>query len=248
MRDKFTVSAVSYTNMLPFIHGLTHFGLPDKAEMVYDVPSACAEKLINKQADIGIVPVAALLDIPDYEIISDYCLGANGAVDSVFIFSSKPIHEIKTLRLDDQSRSSNGLARLLLKEYWEMDKVNIVLEGEADAFVQIGDRTFGQKDKHPYHYDLAYHWKKFTGLPFAFAVWVSVTKLPEGFIDKFNEALAYGLEHRDEAISQLTPRADFDYGYYLWNNISYDLDDGKKRAIDKYLAWMRAQEKQLQVI
>lgn len=242
MKEKFTVSAVSYTNMLPFIHGLKHYGLPDKAEMVYDVPSACAEKLIHKQADIGIVPVAALLDIPSYEIISDYCLGADGAVDSVFIFSEKPIHAIKTLRLDDQSRSSNGLARLLLKEYWGMDQVKIVREGPADAFVQIGDRTFGQKDKHAHAYDLAWHWKDFTGLPFAFAVWVSVTELPDGFVDKFNRALAYGLEHREEVIRELGERPDFDYGVYLRENISYELDAGKKRAIDKYLAWMRAQE------
>lgn len=242
MKDKFTVSAVSYTNMLPFIHGLKHYGLPDKAEMVYDVPSACAEKLIHQQADIGIVPVAALLDIPSYEIISDYCLGADGAVDSVFIFSEKPIHEIKTLRLDDQSRSSNGLARLLLKEYWGMDQVRIVREGSADAFVQIGDRTFGHKDRHAFAYDLAWHWKEFTGLPFAFAVWVSVTDLPEGFVDKFNRALAFGLEHREEVIQELGERPDFDYGKYLRENISYELDDSKKRAIDKYLAWMRANE------
>lgn len=248
MKDKFTVSAVSYTNMLPFIHGLTHYGLPDKAEMVYDVPSACAEKLIQKRADIGIVPVAALLDIPEYEIISDYCLGADGAVDSVFIFSEKPIHEIRTLRLDDQSRSSNGLARLLLKEYWGMDKVQILTEGVADAFVQIGDRTFGQKEKHAYAYDLAEHWKEFTGLPFAFAVWVSVTELPEGFVEKFNEALAYGLEHREEVILTLPERADFDFGQYLRKNISYELDAGKKRAIEKYLAWMRAQESELEAV
>ena len=47
--------------------------------------SVCANKLIENQVDIGLVPVAALLHIKDYEIISNYCIGAKGKVDSVLV-------------------------------------------------------------------------------------------------------------------------------------------------------------------
>src|SRR5690606_36970914 len=215
------VSSVSYTNMAPFLLGLEQSALRSEIDLSLDVPSECARKLRAKEADIGIVPVGALLDIPNYQIISDFCLGANGAVDSVFIFSEKPIEEIRSLRLDDQSRSSNGLARLLINEYWEREDVEIVTSGPADAFVQIGDRTFGKKGNYNYYYDLAEHWKNHTGLPFAFAVWISVNDLPPGFVDRFNAALAYGLENRDSVIAELPKREDFDFGHYLRVNIDY---------------------------
>lgn len=248
MKDKIRISSVSYTNMLPFIYGLEHSGLTDQIDLSFDVPSACAAKLISGQADVGIVPVAALLDIPQYEIISDYCLGADGEVDSVFIFSEKPISEINSLRLDDQSRTSNGLARLLLSQYWGRNDVQIVREGPADAFVQIGDRTFGQKSKHRYHYDLAAYWKAFTGLPFTFAVWISTRPLTEEFKNDFNKALAYGLENREIVIARIPEREDFDYGHYLRINIDYDFDDAKQQAMNKYLAWMKSRQDELQMI
>ena len=84
-------------------------------DLSLDIPSVCANKLIENQVDIGLVPVAALLHIKDYHIISNYCIGANGAVDSVFIFSNKPILEIETLQLDAQSNTSNLLSKVLLK-------------------------------------------------------------------------------------------------------------------------------------
>ena len=101
--NKIKVSAVSYTNTKPFVYGLTHSDVIDQIDLSLDIPSDCARKLIDDEADIGLVPVAALLNIPNYQIISDYCIGATGAVNSVFIFSNLPIGEIKTIRLDSYS-------------------------------------------------------------------------------------------------------------------------------------------------
>src|SRR5690606_8867367 len=115
-----------------------------------------------------------------------------GAVNSVFIFSEKPIEEIGTLRLDEQSKTSNGLARVLLRHYWNRE-VQVVTAGAADAYVEIGDRTFGKKDRYPHVYDLSLFWQKMTGLPFAFATWVANKTLDASFVESFNEALAYGL-------------------------------------------------------
>lgn len=250
MKEKVRISAVSYTNSLPFIYGMEHSDLMDEIDMSLDIPSACAEKLINKQADLGIVPVAALLDIPDYQIISDYCLGANGEVDSVFIFSDIPVEEIESLQLDTHSRTSNGLARLLLKEYWKRNDVKIYPAGTssevvADAFVLIGDRTFGKKGDYKYAYDLAEHWKKMTGLPFTFAVWAAVSPLSDNFVDRFNQAMDYGLKNREEVVKNLPVREDFDYLKYLNHNIDYRFDEHKKEAVRRYLAWMSDEHNKL---
>jgi len=232
--EKVKVSAVSYTNSLPFIYGLQHSSVIHHIELSLDVPSTCANKLIHGEADLGIVPVAALLDIPNPEIISEYCLGATGAVNSVFIFSEKPIEEIGSLRLDKQSKTSNGLARILLRDYWNRD-VQVVTDGQADAYVEIGDRTFGKLMEHPYVYDLSLYWQKMTGLPFAFATWVANRHLTPSFVQLFNEALAFGLDNREALISELPKRLDFDYRKYLMENIDYRFDEGKKKAVAEYL-------------
>jgi len=239
--EKVKISAVSYTNTLPFIYGLRHSSLIEKVSLSLDVPSICARKLINGEADLGIVPVAALPEIPDAEIVSDYCLGATGAVNSVFLYSEKPATAIRSLRLDEQSRTSNALARILLRHYWKNEAV-ITVQGDADAYVEIGDRTFGKQHDHPYVYDLSLHWKEFTGLPFTFAAWVANKPLTPSFIQAFNEALAYGLSQRDTLIAELPARIDFDYRQYLMENIDYQYNAEKKQAVTTFLKLMKSLE------
>ncbi len=236
--DKIKISAVSYTNAKPFVYGLMHSDIPDKVDLSLDIPSDCAQKLIDNQVDIGLVPVAALLEIPDYRIISNYCIGATGAVDSVFIFSDKPIQEVKSIKLDVQSRTSNNLAKVLLKNHWKTQPA--LVEGDADAFVQIGDRTFGKKDQFKYGYDLAEEWQAFSGLPFVFAVWASNKEIPETFIIEFNAALKYGLDHREEVIKVIPERENFDFNDYLMNKIDYNLEERKLEALHKFHGLIRA--------
>lgn len=234
--SKIKISAVSYTNTLPFLQGIkASKKLLDQIDLSVDVPAECARKVIQNEADLGIIPVAALSRMPEYHIVTDFCIGSDGAVDSVFIFSNKPIDQIKSLRLDQQSRTSNGLARILLKYHWKRD-VEVVMEGEADAYVLIGDRTFGQKETAPYVYDLGEIWKEFTSLPFAFAVWVSNKKLADSFVGDFNAALEDGVSHPTDVIIGLKPYPNFDYSVYLTQNLDFNLDDKKREAISRYLA------------
>jgi chorismate dehydratase len=232
---KIKVSAVSYTNTLPFLQGIkASQKLLEQIDLSVDVPAECARKVIHHEADLGIIPVAALSKMSEYHIVTDFCIGSDGPVDSVFIFSSKPIEEIESLRLDHQSRTSNGLARILLKQYWKRE-VSVTMEGVADAYVLIGDRTFGQKETVPYVYDLGEIWKQFTGLPFAYAVWVSNKKLSEDFVHDFNAALKDGVSHPKDVIPSLKVYPNFDYEEYLTAYLDFNLNDKKREAISKYL-------------
>ncbi len=236
--NKIKISAVSYTNTKPFVYALMHSDFIDKIDLTLEIPSACADKIINGQADIGLVPVAALLRIPNYQIISNYCIGAVGAVNSVFIFSNKPIEEVKTLQLDGQSRTSNDLAKVLFKHHWKLDPQFVDEEG-ADGFIQIGDRTFGKKDHHLYVYDLAEIWQNFTGLPFVFAVWASNKPISKDFVIEFNTALKYGLDHRKEVIAKLPLINGFDLDDYLMHRIDYDFDAKKHQALTIFLELLK---------
>jgi chorismate dehydratase len=244
---KIRISAVSYTNTKPFIYGIQHSPVIDQIDLSLDMPSDCAQKLIDNKVDIGLIPVAAALNLSEWHIISDYCIGADGAVNSVFIFSNCDIKDVKTVQLDPQSRSSNNLGRVLLKNFWKIDP-NLVVNApdysqSSDAhtaFVQIGDRTFGKKQKFQYVYDLAEEWKKMTGLPFVFAAWIANKPIPNDFTEEFNKGLKFGLEHRPELLKELPKRDDFDLEDYLMHKLDFNLTEDKKKALFLFLDYIKA--------
>lgn len=246
--NKIRISAVSYTNTKPFIYGLQHSGMPGKIELSLDNPTDCAQKLIDDVVDIGLIPVAATLSLPKWDIVSDYCIGSVGAVNSVFVFSNCDIREATVLQLDPQSRTSNSLAKVLVKYFWKADQLQFVDNASdyaesADpntAYVQIGDRTFGKKDKYSFVYDLGAEWQKFTGLPFVFAAWIANKAIPVNFMAEFNQALKYGLDHRRELLKELAPRTDFDLDDYLMHKLDFELNDEKKEALCLFLEYLKS--------
>ena len=238
------ISAVSYLNTIPFIHGLKQSELIKTIDLQLDYPSICADKLINGTVDLALVPVAVIPKLKEAYIISDYCIGANGAVDTVCLYSDVPIEEIETIALDYQSRTSVALLRVLLKEYWqlnpELKKANVGFEenikGNHAALV-IGDRAFALNTKHAYIYDLSAIWKEMTGLPFVFAAWVANKKLPQDFIVSFNKALEKGLSNIDKALAlegDSYPNCKNPEDY-LNNKISYNLDVEKQKGMELFL-------------
>jgi len=243
---KIRISAVSYTNTKPFIYGLQHSDILDKIDLSLDTPTDCAQKLIDDRADIGLIPVAAVLNIPNWEIVSDYCIGAVGAVNSVFIFSNCDIKDVKRLQLDPQSRSSNNLAKVLLKNYWKLSPELIIDAADYSkstddeiAFVQIGDRTFGKKNQYKYVYDLAEEWQKFTGLPFMFAGWIANKPIDADFISEFNKALKLGLDNRPALFKELPKVDNFDVEDYLMHKIDFDVTEKKKQAMNLFLNYIK---------
>ncbi|SDK95457.1 chorismate dehydratase [Pedobacter sp. ok626] len=237
--NKIKISAVSYTNTKPFIYGIEHSALLDQIDLSLDIPTDCAAKLIDGQVDIGLIPVAAIPNVPNANIVADYCIGSVGAVNSVFIFSKVPVVEIKTVRLDSHSRTSNNLAKVLLKFHFEQAVSYVTDEPiDADAIVLIGDRTFGRRDDFPYAYDMGEEWMNFTGLPFVYAAWVANRTIPQAFINDFNQALAFGLSKRKELLLDLPKLDNFDLEDYLMHKLDFELTDKKREALALFLSYI----------
>jgi chorismate dehydratase len=240
------ISCVSYLNSKPFIFGLQHSKLAEEIDLQLDVPSECARKLEEDQADIGLVPVAALQEMNEYHIISDYCIGADGEVGSVLLASDVPLHQIQNILLDYQSRTSVILAQVLAEKFWkitpqfhETQQNYESVIGGTTAGIIIGDRTFALKSKFKYIYDLAHEWKLFTNLPFVFACWVANKDIDRGFVKRFNEALRYGLMNSETIIREFVKDsgAELDVKDYLENKISYAFDERKKFAMELFLTY-----------
>jgi len=234
--EKIKVSAVSYTNTKPFIYGIEHSPVLEQIDLSLDIPADCASKLIEKKVDIGLIPVAAIPFVPDAQIISSFCIGSVGAVDSVFIFSNVPVQDIKTVKLDPQSRTSNNLAKVLLKNHFKVT-VNFTTDQseDADAMVLIGDRTFGRKGDFKYVYDMGEEWMKFTGLPFMYAAWVANKPLADDFLINFDAALAKGIESIPIVITQLPANTGIDIANYLQKKLNFNLTPEKIKAKELFL-------------
>jgi len=249
MTDRiYKVSAISYLNSVPFTYGLRYFQKELGIELEEDYPARCAEKLLNDQADIGLVPVFIIPSLKKYEIISNFCIGASGKIRTVLLLSQKPVKEIKQVYLDFHSKTSVNLAKILSKELWQISPEWVPLTEKheitkLESVVLIGDKTFTMADKFSYSYDLSEEWQKLTGLPFVFACWVANTNLPEVFKEKFNHALSFGLDNMEKSIrscnSPISPEESLNY---LKNNVSYDFDNQKQKALTIYLDFIKHYE------
>ena len=244
--DKIRVGAVSYLNTKPLLYGIKRHAVMDEIELTEDYPSKIAQMLIDDELDIGLIPVAATLRLNEWHIDSDYCIGSNGAVASVCIFSEVPMTAIKSVYLDYQSKTSVNLARVLLKEYWKKEVEFIDATGEdfreqiknTTAGVIIGDRALEQRKKSRYIYDLGEAWKDHTGLPFVFAAWIANKKLPQKFVAAFNQANGLGLQRIEEVIKEnVFPH--FDLRKYYTSCISYRLNDEKKKGLELFLSKLK---------
>ncbi len=242
------ITAVSYLNTKPLLYGLLKSDLAADINLQLDIPSVCAQKLLTGQADLGLVPVAILPELVSPRIVSDYCIGADGTVRTVCIFSECPLEQVERLYLDFHSRTSVELVKVLLAEYWFLSPELLPahegyenLIGGTTAGLVIGDRSIGLEYKYPFVYDLGEAWKDLTGLPFVFAAWVSTRPLEATFLERFNHALHHGIQDIPQLKYLLhSPHPDFSVEDYFLHNISYHLDAPKKQALGLFLEKMRA--------
>lgn len=172
------IGAVSYLNARPLIWGLD--ARPELFSVRVDLPSRCAQLLHDGETDLGLIPAIEYLR-GDYLAVPDVAIGADGPVQSVAVFSARPIDEVRTVALDTSSRSSVALTRVLAHHHWRIAPSFVPADPdidrmltENDAALLIGDpalavdaQALGLRK-----YDLAEVWKEMTGLPFVFAVWV----------------------------------------------------------------------------
>jgi chorismate dehydratase len=240
---KIRVGIVNYLNTKPLIFGLQRPPVSEMIELTGAYPAKLAQMLADDEIDIGLIPVAAIPQLPSYHIVGDYCIGTEGEIASVCLFSEVPMHQIEKVYLDYQSRSSVALLKWLMKEYWGIHPE--ILEATDDSYREkikgttaglvIGDRALEQRKISTFIYDLGSEWKAITGLPFVFAAWVSLKKLPDEFIRLFNEANALGLEHIDEIVASGDSQL-YDMKKYYNLHLSYKLDAAKRKGMEKFLS------------
>ncbi len=242
------IAAVSYINTLPFIHGILNSGFLSNNEFILEriIPSLCTHNYINKLSDIVLVPSGCFIRYPEkHNIITNYGIASFKNVKSVIIVSQKPINDLQKIILDYQSTTSVKLLQILLKHYWKrnVDLVDGTEGFEKNVQNQVGALIIGDKALEFLHnfkhcYDLSYTWWELTKLPFVFAFWAITKNINEDFVNRFEKALKWGIEHKLESLTIYSSEKYDLFADYLNNNIIYNIKSKEVEGLKHFYKYL----------
>jgi chorismate dehydratase len=227
------VGAVNYLNTKPLIEGLTAFDA--RIELSLDLPSRIAQQMTAETLDVGLIPVVEYFRAKDYSFIPGISLASRGPVLSVTLFSRVPPAAIRSVALDEGSRTSAALTRILLATRFGVEPVTRPLlinqpadDVNADAVLLIGDRAMTAcLPGFAHTLDLGEEWTNLTGLPMVWALWAVRGGVELGDHEAaFCQAKALGLKSIGPIAAREALRLGFDAGYcrrYLGHIMRYDL-------------------------
>jgi len=165
------VGCVKYLNARPLIHGW-----PGKVE--FDHPSALCQRLAKGQLDVALVSSFEFLRNPIYRIVDDVSISSNGPVYSVVVAHRGEFSNIEEIELDPASETAVNLLRCLLAELGLTARLTGAVPvgaGLPRARLIIGDQAISFRQNYASEFqfwDLGEQWKKLTGLPFVYALWL----------------------------------------------------------------------------
>lgn len=238
------IGAVNYLNTKPLVYGLAD-RLPS-AEIVFDFPSRLADQLAEGELDVALVPCIELAEHPEWTIVSDACIGCRGPVLSVKVMFRVPPANVRTLALDEGSRTSAVLAQVLLRQLYNVRPKLKALplgdtptEVDADAVLVIGDRAICNDDR-PFIkvWDLGDRWCRWSELPFVFAMWVARPGIDLiGVAEALSDARDDGCRHLEEITSEQSAAMNLPASLiheYLQRNLYFRLDDQQRQGLDLF--------------
>jgi chorismate dehydratase len=197
------VGSVSFLNAKPLIHGLE---INHAISLVLDVPSRLLGGLQSHRLDVALLPVIDYQRLAGLRMLTAGGIASDGPTLTVRIFSREPISKITTLACDTDSHTSVALARILLAELYGLKPLFIDLDRDGTsncpARLLIGDKVVcAEPQNMPHQLDLGEAWKRLTGLPFAFALWMARSDVDLGDLPRqLNSARCAGMDHIEQIV------------------------------------------------
>jgi len=233
-----TFCILPYANALPLVHFLPE--VDPAVRLIYRTPRSTVGALLEEEVDAAIIPVVDLFSHPGLVMVPGLGICADGDVTSVLLQCQRPLAQVKTIALDLESKTSNTLVQVLMRDHFCVSHaVAYVLHThEADACVCIGDRALRAASA-PETYDLAGQWKEMTGLPFVFAVWAVRESHPDirGISQLLHRAKDLGRRSIGElarlAAERLALPEDRCHRY-LADHLHYDVGPAELRGISRF--------------
>jgi len=196
------VGRIPYINCYP-VYGAIDRGLvPLNGALVDGVPTALNARMASGDLDLSVVSaVEYARDAQRYLLLPELAISCDGPVQSVMLFSRRPVRDLGGARVlvSRSSLTSVALLELLFAHVWNVRPEFVAGDAEVadigrfadephEARLVIGDAALrlheaAEQDSpwpalYPHRYDLGAEWKQWTGLPFVFAVWVAQRTTP----------------------------------------------------------------------
>jgi chorismate dehydratase len=239
------LGAVSYLNVRPLVHGLDAH--PGRVSLRFDVPAECARLLAADEIDLGMVPSITYAGRPGDRIVPGVCIGSDGPVASVALFSRKPLEDITQIALDTSSRTSAALVRILCARRFGISPTFVSrppdlpsMLSSCDAALVIGDAALfaDHRALAAEKIDLGAEWTAMTGLPFVWAFWSGrPAALDAGVVALLGEAARDGRGHLDQIANDYCaamPHRAATARHYLRENLVFALGDRELQGLRTY--------------
>ncbi|MBT8347613.1 MAG: menaquinone biosynthesis protein [Desulfofustis sp.] len=252
------IGMVNYINTAPIHEIWKSRPHDDSWRMVEAHPAALNQMLAGGEIDLGFVSSHEYGIRPEkYEILEDLSISAHGPVGSVFLFSMIKPEMLSGLRvlLSVQSKTSVCLVKIALEKFLKVSPAYI--EGEvrqarklgADAVLAIGDDALRLNIEGSYQYclDLGELWRRYTGLPFVFAVCGVRSEFARNHPELVNAVHRELIVCRDLGLGALdnicrlaAPRIpmDVDVCHRYLSAIEFNLGPFKQQALQRFYTYL----------
>lgn len=208
---------IGYINCYPVYGAMDHGVVAPPGELVTGTPAELNDLLVAGELDVSVISaVEYARHSKDLVLLPDLAISCDGPVKSVALYSRVPVGQLdgKTVLVTASSRTSVALLELLCREVWKIRPQFAQARAEAvdldalaglphEAVLVIGDAALllAGRNAYAHRYDLGDEWKRWTKLPFVFAVWAARRVVPPAEVRLAHAALlasrAWGLEHID---------------------------------------------------
>ncbi|HIE41914.1 MAG TPA: hypothetical protein EYP95_01485 [Nitrospinaceae bacterium] len=198
-------------------------------------PAQLAEQLSSGLLDMAMIPAIEYLKQSDcLRLLPDVSISSRSKVGTVLLVSKVPLNAIRSLALDNRSRTSVALLRILYSSEFPVGLKIVEHEPDPEKMLQnhdaaliIGDQALTVSNEGVSIFDLSEEWFNRTEKTFVHAV-IAVRKrikVEDGIIQVLLDAKQEGLQNLD-TIAQIeatkTGLPVFLLQDYLKNKICYD--------------------------
>jgi chorismate dehydratase len=180
---------IGYINCYPVYGAIDRGVVKVSAELVTGTPAELNDLLVAGELDLSVISaVEYARHSRDLVLLPNIAISSDGPVRSVLLLSHVPATELgdAPVLLTASSRTSVGLLELLCRDVWKVQPRFAQARAEAadleglaalphQGVLVIGDAALLLAARRAYHYvyDLGAEWRRWTGLPFVFAVWAA---------------------------------------------------------------------------
>ena len=239
------VGIVNYLNSKPLAWGFLKGLHADRYETLFLPPAQVADRLRAGALDLGLIPSIEVQRIPGLRVLHGPCISATEEVRSVLLVARVPLAKIRRIALDENSRTSVALLRIVLAESYGLAPETVTrtadlesMLADCDAALLIGDPALHVDRSRYLVFDLAAEWRRLTGLPFVFAVWAVAPGVDEENLERhFDDSLRYGLEHLAELERETAAELGLDPALvhaYLTQSLSFHLAAPQREGLAEF--------------